>query len=129
MLCVTFKRLNASAKEIKGEVKYWFDNNPNNVYTAKANEKTSINLSKIQGLESGKHRLWAVCGNDTVSRQFVLFSISDTKPAENTPDWAYLSSTVFPKDGKPVYVQVGSSCENTPCCCVVALASIVRNLC
>lgn len=113
MLCVTFKRLNASAKEIKGDVKYWFDNNPNNVYTAKANEKTSINWSKMQGLESGKHRLWAVCGNDTISRQFVLFSINDTKPAENTPDWAYLSSTAFPKDGKPVYVQVGSSCEDT----------------
>lgn len=111
-LTITFKRMNASAKEIEGEVKYWFDTDKMS-YTAKANEKVTIDWSKLQAIESGKHKLWAVCGTDTVSHEFVLFGIDDKRPATDTPDWAYVSSDVFPKDGKPVYVQVGSSCEDT----------------
>lgn len=111
VLALTFNRYNASGKKIDGEVAYWFDNGKK--YTAKANEKTLIDWTALAAeVASGRHELWAVCGTDTVMRRFTLFGIGDTKPAADTPDWAYLSDTVFPRDGKPVYVQVGSSADN-----------------
>lgn len=109
---VSFRRYNASGKEIAGNVTYWFDNGMTK-YTAKANEKVTIDWSKLTDVLSGRHTLTAVCATDTVRSNFVLFSLADTKPADSTPDWAYISSTVFPRDGKPVYLQIGSSCENT----------------
>lgn len=111
-LTVKFNRLNASAKEIDGEVAYWFDQSKEK-FSANANTATLIEWDKISGMTSGKHTIWATCGNDTVSREFVLFSIGDKRPATETPDWAYVSSQTFPADGKPVYVQIGSSCEDT----------------
>ena len=111
VLTLTFNRYNASGKKIGGEVAYWFDNGKK--YTAKANEKTVIDWTALAAeVASGRHELWATCGTDTVMRHFTLFGIGDTKPAADTPDWAYLSNTVFPRDGKPVYVQVGSSADN-----------------
>ena len=109
---VSFRRYNASGKEIEGSVTYWFDNGATK-YTAKANEKVAIDWSKLPEFLSGRHTLTAVCAADTVRGSFVLFSLADTKPADSTPDWTYISSTVFPRDGKPVYLQIGSSCENT----------------
>lgn len=111
-LSVTFRRLNASGKEIDGVVSYWFDSSSKR-YTAKANEAMAIDWSRIEGIASGKHTMWAACGTDSVSQEFVLFGINDKWPATETPDWSYVSSATFPKDGKPVYVQVGSSCPDT----------------
>ena len=112
VLTVSFKRYNASAKEIEGEVEYWFDKQSAR-YTAKANRNVTIDWSRLQDIKSGRHTLWAVCGTDTVKSDFVLFGIDDKRPAADTPDWAYVSSATFPRDGKPVYVQVGSSCLDT----------------
>lgn len=112
VLTVSFKRYNASAKEIEGEVEYWFDKQSAR-YTAKANRNVTIDWSRLQDIKSGRHTLWAVCGTDTVKSDFVLFGIGDKQPAADTPDWAYVSSATFPRDGRPVYVQVGSSCRDT----------------
>lgn len=112
VLNISFKRYNASAKEIDGEVEYWFDKQSAR-YTAKANRNVTIDWSRLNDIESGRHTLWAVCGTDTVKSGFVLFGIGDKQPAADTPDWTYVSSTTFPRDGKPVYVQVGSSCDDT----------------
>lgn len=112
LLTVTFSRYNASGKEIDGEVTYWFDSSDKK-YKADANKAIVLDWKKYSEVSSGKHELWAVCGTDTLSRKFVLFSLSDKKPAVETADWAYLSSQVFPRDGKPVYIQVGSSCPDT----------------
>ena len=109
---VVFNRYNASAKQIDGKVTYWFDSQTKK-YTAEANENIKIDWRKTSGILSGRHQLWATCGNDTVMREFVLFGIDDKRPAADTPDWAYISSKEFPRDGKPVYVQVGTSCDNT----------------
>ena len=111
-LAVTFNRYNASGKEISGEVTYWFDSLPKK-YSAKANESFTIDWTKYSDIKSGEHTLTAVCGADTASCKFVLFGMDDKLLATKTPDWAYISSETFPRDGKPVYVQVGSSCENT----------------
>jgi len=112
VLNVRFRRLNASAKEMEGNVAYWFDNQSKR-YTAKANETLAIDWTAIEGMASGRHRMYAACGSDTLNREFVLFSLADRQPAAETPDWAYVSAATFPADGKPVYVQVGSSCADT----------------
>lgn len=112
VITVTFNRINASGKNIDGDVSYWFDSQSKR-YTAKANVPIAIDWSKFNDVASGKHSLTAVCGTDTASCKFVLFGLDDKRPADYTPDWAYISSETFPRDGKPVYVQLGSSCENT----------------
>lgn len=111
-MSVKFRRLNASGKEINGDVTYWLDSSTKRC-TAKANEKVVLDWQSLGGCTSGSHVLHAVCATDTISQSFVIFSIGDTKPAVKTHDWAYLSSTSFPRDGKPVYVQVGSSDADT----------------
>ena len=59
--------------------------------------------------KSGVHQLEAICGTDTLQQKFTLFSIKDTHPMEPTTEWYYQTAKTFPHDGKPVYVQVGSS--------------------
>ena len=45
-------------------------------------------------------------------RNFVVFSFDDKRPVIETHDWFYLSGNQFPRDGGPIYMQVGSSDEN-----------------
>ena len=35
--------------------------------------------------------------------------MKDTHPVEPTTEWYYQTAKTFPRDGKPVYIQVGSS--------------------
>ena len=48
----------------------------------------------------------------TVNTDFVVFSMDDKQPVITTHDWFYLSDNFFPRDGSPVYLQVGSSDKN-----------------
>lgn len=109
---LTVRRMNASAKAIDGDVAYWFDNNKDKAYTVKANEETTLDW-QLLGLASGKHEMHAACGTDTVSSEFTLFSLSDKRPAVDTPDWAYISAQEFPRNGEPVELQIGSSRPDT----------------
>ncbi len=104
---VTFSRMNAAGKEISGTVRYRIDDGRWNECAANA-EQDIIGKS----LKPGKHRLEAVCGNDTVSRGFTVFSLDDKRPADGSDDWFYVSDTAFPNDGTPVTLQVGSSAKN-----------------
>ncbi len=108
---VTFRRLNASGKEIDGEVTYWFDGDSANSFRTKANVAVDLDWSKIPGLQSGKHVLHAECGTDTTEHEIILFSLDDKLPVVDTPDWSYISSDVFPADGSPVCLQLGASSE------------------
>jgi len=63
-------------------------------------------------MPSGAYRLHAICGADTVNTDFVVFSMDDKQPVITTHDWFYLSDNFFPRDGSPVYLQVGSSDKN-----------------
>lgn len=109
---LTIKRMNASAKAIDGDVAYWFDNNKDRTYSVKANEEMTLDWQKL-GLASGKHEMHATCGNDTVSSEFTLFSLTDKRPVVDTPDWAYISAQEFPRNGEPVQLQIGSSRPDT----------------
>lgn len=99
---VTFAYRNASGMEISSNLKYRIDKGEWKV--AEANAPISMAV-----LPSGVHEMEAICGQDTLQQKFTLFSIKDTHPMEPTPEWYYQTAKTFPRDGKPVYVQVGSS--------------------
>ena len=102
-----FSYRNAAGKEIAGDVRYFIDGGTR-VYHSKANEETNI-AGIIKPLSSGQHIMKAVCGTDTIEAKFVLFSVTDKRPCIATHDWFYASSQEFRRDGKPIYIQVGSS--------------------
>jgi len=99
---VTFSYRNASGMEIASGLKYRVDKGE------WADGYSNVPMP-IDSLASGVHELEAICGVDTLQQKFTVFSIKDTHPMEPTTEWYYQTADVFPRDGKPVYVQVGSS--------------------
>ena len=99
---VTFAYRNASGMEISSNLKYRIDKGE--WKDAEANAPISMAV-----LPSGVHEMEAICGQDTLQQKFTLFSMKDTHPMETTTEWYYQTAKTFPRDGKPVYVQVGSS--------------------
>ena len=100
---LTFTRRNAAGKETSGTVSYRIDKGRWQAVAA------NVALSLPTSLKSGEHRLEAVCEQDSIDITFVVFSLGDTKPAAPTKAWFYISDRQFPRDGRPVTVQVGSS--------------------
>lgn len=103
---ITFSHKNLLGEELGDKVSYRFDNG--SWHTADSQKPTAV-----AGLASGKHTLEAVCGTDSLRNDFIVFSYNDKRPAAPTNDWFYLSSNTFPADGKPVYLQCGSSATGT----------------
>ena len=99
---VTFAYRNASGMEIASNLKYRIDKGE--WLDAEANAPVSMAV-----LPSGVHEMEAICGQDTLQQKFTLFSMKDTHPMEPTTEWYYQTAKTFPRDGKPVYIQVGSS--------------------
>ena len=99
---VTFAYRNASGMPISSRLKYRIDKGE--WKDAEANAPISMAV-----LPSGVHELEAICGQDTLQQKFTLFSMKDTHPVEPTTEWYYQTAKTFPRDGKPVYIQVGSS--------------------
>ena len=99
---VTFAYRNTSGMEISSNLKYRIDKGE--WKDAEANAQISMAV-----LPSGVHEMEAICGQDTLQQKFTLFSMKDTHPMEPTTEWYYQTAKTFPRDGKPVYVQVGSS--------------------
>ena len=109
---VTFAYRNASGMPISSRLKYRIDKGE--WKDAEANAPVSIkeyasSASSSLVWKSGVHQLEAICGQDTLQQKFTLFSMKDTHPMEPTTEWYYQTAKTFPRDGKPVYVQVGSS--------------------
>ncbi len=109
---VTFAYRNACGMPISSRVKYRIDKGE--WKDAEANVPVSIkeyasSASSSLVWKSGVHQLEAICGQDTLQQKFTLFSMKDTHPVEPTTEWYYQTAKTFPRDGKPVYVQVGSS--------------------
>ena len=99
---VTFAYRNASGMQIASNLKYRIDKGE--WKDAEANAPVSMAV-----LPSGVHEMEAICGQDTLQQKFTLFSMKDTHPVEPTTEWYYQTAKTFPRDGKPVYIQVGSS--------------------
>ena len=110
---VTFAYRNASGMPIASNLKYRIDGGEWKVAEANApvaiKEYAASLASSAHVWKSGVHQLEAICGTDTLQQKFTLFSIKDTHPMEPTTEWYYQTAKTFPHDGKPVYVQVGSS--------------------
>lgn len=110
---VTFAYRNASGMPIASNLKYRIDGSEWKVAEANApvaiKEYAASSASSAHVWKSGVHQLEAICGTDTLQQKFTLFSIKDTHPMEPTTEWYYQTAKTFPHDGKPVYVQVGSS--------------------
>ena len=109
---VTFAYRNASGMPISCRLKYRIDKGE--WKDAEANAPVSIkeyasSASSSLVWKSGVHQLEAICGTDTLQQKFTLFSMKDTHPVEPTTEWYYQTAKTFPRDGKPVYIQVGSS--------------------
>lgn len=110
---VTFAYRNASGMPISSRLKYridkgeWKDAEANAPVSIKEYASSSASSSLVW--KSGVHQLEAICGQDTLKQKFTLFSMKDTHPVEPTTEWYYQTAKTFPRDGKPVYIQVGSS--------------------
>ena len=112
---VTFAYRNASGMPISSKLKYridggdWKEAETNAPVLIKEYAASSSSVSSAQFWKSGVHQLEAICGTDTLQQKFTLFSMKDTHPVEPTTEWYYQTANTFPRDGKPVYIQVGSS--------------------
>lgn len=112
---VTFAYRNASGMPISCRLKYridkgeWKDAEANVSVSIKEYASSASSASSSLVWKSGVHQLEAICGQDTLQQKFTLFSMKDTHPVEPTTEWYYQTAKTFPRDGKPVYIQVGSS--------------------
>ena len=112
---VTFAYRNASGMPISCRLKYridkgeWKDAEANAPVSIKEYASSASSASSSLVWKSGVHQLEAICGQDTLQQKFTLFSMKDTHPVEPTAEWYYQTAKTFPRDGKPVYIQVGSS--------------------
>ncbi len=103
---ITFHLRNAAGYPANTAVRYRIDDAP------AMNEGRTEEPCALAGvLKPGRHRLFAVCENDTIIRDFTVFSLNDTVPSVGTDDWFYVSADRFPSDGQPVTVQAGSSAK------------------
>ena len=112
---VSFAYRNASGMPISSRLKYridegeWKDAEANAPVSIKEYASSASSASSSLVWKSGVHQLEAICGQDTLQQKFTLFSMKDTHPVEPTTEWYYQTAKTFPRDGKPVYIQVGSS--------------------
>ena len=109
---VKFSYLNNAGKPIPGDVIYRIFKGSKESKELKETQSTPANEPfdmKVSHLKSGLYTLEGICGEDTVTHEFVVFSLKDKRPAVETHDWFYASAKEFPTNGRPVYVQMGSS--------------------
>ena len=105
-----FHLCNAAGTNLDAEVQYRYT--PEGKRSQKWLAAKTNNRIQLPKLKSGKYQLEAICGNDTLKQDFIVFSLEDKSPAAKTDEWFYTSSAYFPNDGTPVTVQVGSSDED-----------------
>ncbi len=106
---VTFHYLNNAGKPIDAKVSYNLKDETSKIKenkTVAANEAFEM---RFNTLKSGLYTLEAICGNDTLKQEIIVFSMKDKQPAVKTHDWFYTSASEFPRDGRPIYIQMGAS--------------------
>ena len=103
---LTFHLRNAAGLPINATVNYYIDD-ASAMKTGQTEEPCTVEGK----LTSGKHRLVAVCEGDTITHDFVAFSLDDTRPCTDTDDWFYVSADRFAQNGQPVTVQAGASAK------------------
>lgn len=107
---IKFSYLNAAGTAIDGNVRYAIASYKSK--TPSFSKYTTVEANKVvdlKPLQSGHYMLQAICEQDTLEQEFVVFSMDDKRPVIETHDWFYISGNEFPSDGKPVYVQFGAT--------------------
>ena len=115
---MAFHLRNAAGQDIDAQVRYRL----NDGKWQEVKTQTKIDLTTMK-LKSGLHQVEAIipeqssptrslCGEDTLKREFTIFSLDDKVPVKQTDDWFYCSDGRFPNDGTPVTLQVGSSAKD-----------------
>ena len=104
---ITFNLVNMAGEKVSRKVVYHVEGIDHS-FSAMTNETANL-PSPLTSLKSGKYKLMANCGADTISQEFVVFDLADKHPATETKEWFWTSTNEFPRNGTPVYVQVGSS--------------------
>ncbi len=105
----TFKFIftNAAGEEVDAKVRYRFDGEKAMRHGA---TNTEIMLDKQS--RSGRHTIFAICEDDTLEYEYVVFSLNDKRPPVESDEWFYTSHDQFPSDGGVVTVQMGTSEKN-----------------
>lgn len=111
---LTFRYQNNAGNDIAGKVCYILNASNNSKALKDAMGMQTVETNKpfslpVKSLRSGEYMLTAICGSDTLSQKFIVFRLNDKKPVTETHDWFYVSAKEFPRDGCPVYVQMGST--------------------
>ena len=104
---MTFHLRNAAGQDMDAQVRWRVDDGK----WQEVKTQAEIDLTALK-VKSGVHQVEAICKEDTLKREFVVFSLDDKVPAKETDDWFYCSDTRFPNDGTPVTLQVGSSAKD-----------------
>lgn len=104
LMHIGFQLRNAAGLNVSAPVRFRIDDDPQWLQAS-----TSEPYSLTRPLASGRHRILAVCENDTVDRTFTVFGLDDRRPATGTREWFFCSASHFATNGRPVTVQVGSS--------------------
>lgn len=104
----SFLYMNNAEQKIDSVVTYCVDASA----PVKVRTNTETTLS-LDGLSSGRHVLKAYCGSDTLTQNFIVFSLHDTKMPIDTVAWYYATMAdnaygAF-KDGEQEYIQIGTS--------------------
>ncbi len=114
---LTFHLRNAAGADMDARVRYRFENEGGAAVTSWLTAPTNTPTA-LPKLKSGRYKLHAETasaanGTDPLEQKFIMFSLDDKRPAADTREWFYVSNgSVFPADGGPVTVQVGSSDKN-----------------
>ena len=102
-ISITFTRLNNIGREVDGAVSMTLDGT--SMPDAKANKPYTL----PRNIASGRHQLVAICENDTISHDFVVFRKNDEKPMTYTHDWWYQSAEKFSENDQTAWIQVATS--------------------
>ncbi len=106
MKLMTFSYKNSAGTDIAGKVSYRI--NEGEWQYTDANKAVDLKAMRKEW-SSGRYTIEAICGEDSIKKDFIVFSMEDRHPVSNTQHWCYQSGQTFPADGNPVYVQIGSS--------------------
>ena len=107
---VFFSLNSIMGEPVEGTVTYYLDGD-SQPRTAQANKEVELPWDGPLG-RSGRHTIKAICEGDTLTREFIVFSVDDKRPCVPTHDWFYANGSEF-EAGKPVVVQVGTSDPST----------------
>ena len=103
---LTFTLKNTAMQDISARVSFTIDEKTYSAETGKPFDLSTVSL------RPGRHTLLATCGGDTIRRELTVFTMTDTRPATTVDEWFYQTSGEFPSDGRPVYIQAGSSMKD-----------------